>query len=200
METDVIIREIAEEDNFPLAKMIRSVFEEHDAPKQGTVYSDPTTDNLYALFQHPASKLWVAVVDGRAQGCCGIYPTEGLEAGYVELVKFYVSTEVRGKGIGKALMMKSIQSAQELGYNYLYIESCPQFAKAVSMYEKLGFETLERPLGSSNHCSCPIWMLKNISTTPHKYPEPTNKYQSDSHEHGQTHVTRDNKTVCGCLQ
>ncbi|MEO8398947.1 MAG: hypothetical protein ABI550_03930 [Ignavibacteriaceae bacterium] len=35
--------------------MIREVFEEHDALQQGTVYSHPTTDNLYELFQTPKS-------------------------------------------------------------------------------------------------------------------------------------------------
>ncbi|MBL7917824.1 MAG: GNAT family N-acetyltransferase, partial [Bacteroidia bacterium] len=40
----VLIRQIKEEDNESLAKMIRYVFIEHNAPTKGTVYSDPTTD------------------------------------------------------------------------------------------------------------------------------------------------------------
>ena len=39
------IRAAEPEDNLPLAKMIREVFTEHDAPRIGTVFSDPTTDN-----------------------------------------------------------------------------------------------------------------------------------------------------------
>ena len=45
------IRQVKESDNPHLSKMIKKVFEEHDAPKNGTVYSDPTTDCLYETFQ-----------------------------------------------------------------------------------------------------------------------------------------------------
>ncbi len=44
-----LIRKILPEDNSSLAKMIREVFEEFDAPREGTVYSDPTTDILSLL-------------------------------------------------------------------------------------------------------------------------------------------------------
>ncbi|MBS1680189.1 MAG: GNAT family N-acetyltransferase [Bacteroidetes bacterium] len=156
------IRRIEATDNQPLAKMIRTVFEEHVAPQHGTVYSDPTTDTLYELFQKPKAVHWVAVVEGVIVGCCGIYPTEGLEKNCAELVKFYLSQEARGKGIGKQLMEKSIESALLFGYEQLYIESLPQFAKAVGMYEKLGFERLSKPLGNSGHSTCNIWMLKKL--------------------------------------
>ncbi|NTW23301.1 MAG: GNAT family N-acetyltransferase [Lentimicrobium sp.] len=156
------IRQIEEKDNLALAKMIRRVFEEHDAPRSGTVYSDPTTDNLYALFQTPASVLWVAEVEGEIAGCCGIYPSEGLDKNCAELVKYYLAKEARGKGIGKELMLKSEESAREFGYTQLYIESLPHFAKAVSIYAKQGFENLDQPLGTSIHTTCNIWMLKQL--------------------------------------
>ena len=75
---NIIIREVEKTDNLILSQIIRNVFEEHGAPKQGTVYSDPTTDNLYELFRAKKSVLWVAVTDGKITGCCGIYPTNGL--------------------------------------------------------------------------------------------------------------------------
>lgn len=142
--------------------MIREVFHEHDAPQQGTVYSDPTTDNLYDLFQTEKSMLWVAEIDNEVVGCCGIYPTIGLQKNCVELVKFYLSAQSRGKGIGKTLMEKSIESAREFGYTELYLESLPIYSKAVSIYEKQGFVKLEKPLGDSGHTTCDIWMLKKL--------------------------------------
>ena len=82
------IRQLKASDNQGLAKMIREVFKEHDAPKKGTVYSDPTTDNLYDLFLHEKSIFFVAESQGKVAGCCGIFPTKGLPEGCVELVKF----------------------------------------------------------------------------------------------------------------
>ena len=156
------IRKVNKNDNFFIAKMIRKVFVEHNAPQKGTVYSDPTTDNLFELFQVKKSLLWVAEVDGEIVGCCGIYPTIGLPENCVELVKFYISAKSRGKGIGKILMGKSIESARDLGYSELYLESLPKFSNAISIYEKQGFLKLDQPLGKSGHITCNIWMLKKL--------------------------------------
>jgi len=155
-------RTIEEKDNLQLARTIREVFREHDAPREGTVYSDPATDHLYELFLKPGSILWVALDNNEPVGCCGIYPSAGLPGGCAELVKFYLSADARGKGTGKELMQKCISSAIELGYKQLYLESLPHFAKAIGIYEKEGFVRLNRPLGSSKHKTCSIWMLKEL--------------------------------------
>jgi putative acetyltransferase len=159
MHSAVIIREVEKEDNSLLASMIRQVFKEHDAPESGTVFSDPTTDDLFALFRKSRSVLWVAELDGLPLGCCGIYPTEGLENSYAELVKYYLAESARGRGIGRQLMEKCIISAREMSYKKLYLESMPHFSKAVRIYEKLGFQKLSGPLGNSGHTTCNIWML-----------------------------------------
>ena len=156
------IRQVKESDNDYLSTIIRTVFEEHEAPKRGTVYSDPTTDSLYDLFKPETSILWVAEENKIPVGCCGVYPTTGLPKSCAELVKFYILKEARGKGIGKILMEKSLDSARKLGYSELYIESLPQFSHAVRIYEKQGFTKLKSPMGESGHTSCNIWMLKNL--------------------------------------
>jgi len=158
----MLIREIKESDNAALATMIREIFIEHGAPTAGTVYSDPTTDNLFELFKQPKSVLWVAETEDGIAGCSGIFPTEGLPEHCAELVKVYVSQQARGTGIGKILMQKSIASAVELGYTQLYLESISAFSKAVSIYEKLGFYNLEQPYINSVHNGCNIWMLKDL--------------------------------------
>jgi putative acetyltransferase len=112
---NIIIRKVEKPDNEALTKLIRDTFIEHEAPKEGTVYSDPTTSNLYELFKKEDSVLWVGEVDGTITGCCGIYPTEGLPKGFAELVKFYLLPIARGKGLRKALMDQSIVSAKRSG-------------------------------------------------------------------------------------
>lgn len=156
------IRPIQPSDNETLAKIIRQCFHDFAAPTAGTVYEDPTTDNLYALFQKEKSMLWVAERSGEVLGCCGIFPSENLPHGYVELVKFYLSADSRGQGIGKTLMEKSIQSAAEFGYKKLYIESLPEFGTAVSLYEKAGFVRLESAVGVSGHPGCNVWMEREV--------------------------------------
>lgn len=161
-ENTAIIRQIKPEDNADLAEMIRDVFIEFDAPKIGTVYSDPTTDNLFELFKKEKSVLWVAEINNKALGCCGIYPTEGMDKSQVELVKYYVSSKIRGKGIGRKLIEKCIKSAQDFGYTLMYIETVDHFSKALSIYDKLDFKIIDKPLGNSGHNGCDIWLSKKI--------------------------------------
>lgn len=159
----VIIRENKAEDNAILAKIIRTAFHDFKVScTNGTVYSDPTTDDLYSLFQTEKSALFVVEEDGFILGCCGIFPTDNLPNDTTELAKFYLSKEARGKGIGKLLLEKCLEKAKDLGYKKVYLESIPEFSKAVSIYEKQGFQYLEKPLGNSGHSGCNLWMIKNL--------------------------------------
>ena len=156
------IRPIQPEDNEALAKVIRAALTEFGANKPGTVYFDPTTDALYELFKTPGSYYFVATIDQKVVGGCGIFPTDNLPEGTCELVKLYVAKEARGTGLGKQLMEKSMSWAKSHGYTQVYLESMPELAKAVSIYEKVGFKLLDGPLGNSGHCGCDIWMLKSL--------------------------------------
>lgn len=158
----MLIRPIQQSDNEQLFKMIQAVFIEFDAPKEGTVYSDPTTLNLFELFKKDNALCYVVEENGEVQGCCGIYPTSGLPAECTELVKFYLPKSARGKGYGKALMQKCEDAASNLGYTHMYIESLPDFDKAVGIYLENGYVQLDKPLGDSGHFGCNIWMLKSL--------------------------------------
>lgn len=159
----VTLRSIKKEDNEELARIIRASLVEFDVPKIGTVYSDPDTDRLFELFEEtPQSCYFVAEDDGVLIGGCGIFPTAGLPSGYAELVKLYLTNATRGRGIGKMMMDKCYEAAKEMGYTHLYLESFPQLAKAVSLYEKAGFKALDGALGNSGHFACTIWMVKEL--------------------------------------
>jgi putative acetyltransferase len=162
MQDEIQIRAIAPEDNHALAHVIRTALAEFGANKPGTVYFDPTTDALYELFQTPKSMYFVALKANKIIGGCGIFPTANLPQDTCELVKLYVENSARGSGLGKSLLEKSMQWAKENGYKQVYLESMPELAKAVSIYEKSGFKMLSSALGNSGHDGCDIWMLKTL--------------------------------------
>ena len=153
-----MIRPIQFEDQKRLATIIRSVFEEYGAPLVNTVYDDPRTWHVYDSLQGVNARYWVIEEDGEVMGGCGFYPTEGLPDGYAELVKLYISPEVRGKGYGSRLFSLVIGEARKAGYNHLYIESFPEFADAVGMYDHHGFVKLPERLGNSGHTATTIHM------------------------------------------
>ena len=159
---EIIIRPIEEKDNEKLAKLIRTVFEEFDAPRNQSVYSDPTTDRLYQYFNRQEAKYWVAVWKDMIVGGCGFYPTNGLPNGCCEVVKFYLSSSIRGKGIGSRLLLLTEEQARKDGYKQLYIETFPCFRAAVHLYDKMGFKELYARLGNSGHTATTIHMIKEI--------------------------------------
>lgn len=162
MTSNLIIRSIAVEDNIAVAELIRSVLKEHGVDKPGTVYTDPTTDDLFTLFQHEKSTYFIAELNDEIVGACGIYPTIGLPDKCVEMVKLYVSKESRNRGVATELMKLSFEKAKEFGYTSVYLETMPELTSAIQLYERVGFELLNHSLGNSGHFACNIWMLKNL--------------------------------------
>jgi len=163
MDTNAITyRNIERDDNKELADLIRRVFREFKIDRPGTVYFDPTTDNLFELFKTPGSVYWIAEEEKVMAGGCGIFPTPGLPEGCAELVKFYLLPRWRGQGIGRKLMERCFESAKKMGYRQLYLESLPELSKAVSMYITSGFRHIPHALGNSGHFGCNIWMVKDL--------------------------------------
>lgn len=160
---NISIRPLKKSDNPVLAKIIKDIFIEFDAPRIGTVFSDPTTDELFNVFEEKRSICWVGEIEGEIMGCCGIFPTAGLGEHCCELVKFYLAKEARGKGLGKLLMHQCEASALKLLFKQIYIESLPEFDTAVGMYENAGYRRLDKPLGNSGHFGCTVYMIKDLS-------------------------------------
>ncbi|MEY4778613.1 MAG: hypothetical protein RIS13_1361 [Bacteroidota bacterium] len=156
------IRPISIADNPLIATIIRSCLTEFGANKPGTVYYDKTTDHLFELFQKNGAAYFIAVQDGQVVGGGGIFPSPGLPAGTCELVKMYLLPLARGTGIGATLMNRCLGKAKEMGFVNMYIETLPELKKAISVYEKFGFNYLDKPLGKTGHFGCSVWMLKSL--------------------------------------
>lgn len=166
MEQGYQVRAIQPGDNAAMAIIIRNSLEEFGAAKAGTVYFDPTTDHLFELFRDtPGSAYFILEVDGRVAGGAGIFPTDDLPAGTCELVKMYLHKDARNKGFGRKMITYCIDTAIALGYTQIYLESMPELNKAVSIYERFGFQYLPAPMGRSGHTGCDIWMLLPLTVS-----------------------------------
>ncbi len=156
------IRNIQPSDNPKIAVIIRNALAEFGANHPGTVYYDESTDHLYELFQQQGSIYFIAEENGEILGGAGIYPTEGLPKGTCELVKMYLKPSARNQGLGGKLIARCLEYASGNGYDHVYLESMPELEKALTVYEKFGFEYLSGPMGNSGHFGCSKWMLKKL--------------------------------------
>jgi putative acetyltransferase len=158
----VVLRRILPNDNQQIAAIIRASLVEFGANHEGTVYYDESTDHLSELFKAAQSIYFVALVDSQVVGGGGLFPTSGLPEDTCELVKMYLSPNFRGKGIGRMIIEQCLSQAKSMGYKKVYLESMPELAGALAIYEKFGFEYLDGPLGNTGHFGCEKWMLKSL--------------------------------------
>jgi putative acetyltransferase len=148
---NVFIRTILQKDNDRLAFIVRNTLAEFGANHPGTVYYDPTTDDLFHLFQKERSIDYVALLNDQIVGGAGIYPSNGLPTDTCELVKMYLLPEGRGMGLGRELINMSLSFAKRAGYKKVYLETMPELKQALKVYEKFGFEYLDGPMGNTGH-------------------------------------------------
>lgn len=160
---NISIRKITKADNPEIEKIIKQVLTEHGVNKPGTAYYDSSLQQMFEFYSAPKSIYFIAEENNRIVGGGGIFPTDGLPADTCELVKMYLLPEMRGKGIGKLLIDASLEFAKQAGYKRVYLETMKELAKAVTIYEKLGFTVLSEPLGNTGHFACTIRMIKQLS-------------------------------------
>jgi putative acetyltransferase len=157
-----IIREIKPDDNPQIAKTIREVLIEFGVPKVGTAYEDEALDYMYKTYNKPKSTYFVVIMNNKIVGGAGIMQLQNSEDSICELQKMYFSPEARGKGIGAKMMKTCLKKASEFEFKKCYLETLPYMKGARKLYHKVGFKSLDSPLGNTGHFSCNMWMIKDL--------------------------------------
>ena len=173
------IRPIQPEDNAAVAALVQSVLEEHNCIGPGFASSDPELQDMYSAYQrnlqtlssaYTGSKAGYWVIEetetGRVLGGAGYSRLKGTtpEESICELQKVYFYPELRGKGMGRALVTYVIRQAAADGYREMYLETVPQMASAQGLYRKLGFTSLQTNKGNTGHQKrCTVYMSRELA-------------------------------------
>ncbi|AXF78322.1 GNAT family N-acetyltransferase [Erwinia tracheiphila] len=157
---EVQIRPIQPADNPFIARVIRDVSSEFGlSADKGFTVADPNLDRLFELYSEPDSAYWVIELDGVIVGGGGVAPLLGSDADICELQKMYFMPIVRGMGIAKKLALKAMDFARSHGYQRCYLETTASLTRAIRLYEHLGFEHIDGPMGCTGHTDCEVTML-----------------------------------------
>jgi len=157
------IREITPEDNRALASIIRRNLEQYDLAKPGTVYFDPELDCLsdYYLADPVNRKYWILEdEDGSVAGGVGLSRVGHMDS-CAEMQKIYLTERVKGRGLGKLLLKKIEDTAREMGFKRLYLETHTSLRTAILMYEAHGYRYIEKP-DQVQHSTMNRFMLKEL--------------------------------------
>ncbi|WP_031499666.1 GNAT family N-acetyltransferase [Bryobacter aggregatus] len=93
-------------------------------------------DNPVGEILEHGGKILMAFADGVPVGCCALIP---LSPGVFEVAKMAVAEQLRGQGIGKKLMARTIECAKQLGATALELGSNRKLLSAIRLYESFGF-------------------------------------------------------------
>jgi len=85
-------------------------------------------------------RILMAEQQGQAVGTVGLVPAHAPDM--VELIKMSARPDLRGRGIGKALMQAALDEARALGACRIWLETNSCLEAAMSLYQRAGFRTL----------------------------------------------------------
>ncbi|HJU26064.1 MAG TPA: GNAT family N-acetyltransferase [Rhodanobacteraceae bacterium] len=162
MSGDFLIRPIEPRDDPAVARVIRTVMPEFGADGPGFAIHDPEVDAMYATYSQPRSAYFVIELDGHVQGGGGVAPLAGGEAGVCELRKMYFLPGLRGRGAGRALMQRCLDTARELGFARCYLETLTGMDTAQALYARFGFQPLSAPMGATGHHGCNRFFIREL--------------------------------------
>ncbi len=100
-------------------------------------------------------RILLAVLEGEPVGTVGLVPGHAEET--VELIKMSARDDLRGQGIGKALMQAAVDMAREMGAKHIWLETNSSLAPALGLYRKAGFRELsgeELTATPYDRCNC----------------------------------------------
>lgn len=159
---EYVLRPLTKADNSQVADVIRKVSAEYGlTADKGYGVADPTLDDMYSVYDQQGAAYWVVEYQGEIVGGGGFAPLTG-EPNVCELQKMYFLPQTRGHGLAKRIVALSLQLAKQFGYQQCYLETTECLREAVGLYEKLGFEHLDAPLGQTGHDACEVVMLKTL--------------------------------------
>ncbi|NMH65988.1 GNAT family N-acetyltransferase [Shewanella sp. SHSM-M6] len=160
----VVIRELQAGDDAAIAEVIRRVSAEYGlGADKGYSVADPTLDCLSRIYCQAGANYWVITREARVLGGAGIAPLAG-QAGVCELQKMYFLPAIRGLGLSRRLALLALAFARDQGYDSCYLETTACLKEAVALYESLGFEHLDAPLGATGHDACELPMLLTFAS------------------------------------
>lgn len=154
---------IQREDDPAMAAIVRNSLASYHLDIPGTAYFDPELDHLSQFYgEQPEQRGYFVLKDeaGQVLGGCGFAEFRGF-ADCAELQKLYLTKAARGRGLGRLLLTTVQERAHQAGYQLLYLETHSALREAICLYEKLGFQRIEKPQGVL-HSTMDLFYLKRL--------------------------------------
>ncbi|TGB02345.1 GNAT family N-acetyltransferase [Halobacillus salinus] len=125
-----------------------------DKPPQEELLNAPHLRRYNKDWGRSGDFALVAYTDEKPAGAAWyrLFPEDEKGYGFVDErtpeIGIALTSEVRGKGIGKRLLSELIRSASDFGYPALSLSVDPKNERAVQLYQRIGFKRIDNVSGS----------------------------------------------------
>ena len=158
-----VIRHITPQDNQAVRQLVLTTLAEFGLHGEGYAGVDAELDDMHTAYDNALSAYYVVEQNGRIVGVGGFAPLQGTEPGTTaELRKMYLAPELRGQGMGEALIKLNLEGAKACGYEGMYLETVAEMKAAQALYLKHGFAYLEERMGDTGHSNCAVVMWRSL--------------------------------------
>lgn len=102
---------------------------------------------LPGKYARPDGRLLIGWVDDVPRGCVALRPIDALPGDpepVCEMKRLYVQPAARGLKLGRRMCERLLDEASLAGYQFMKLDSEPDFDAAVGLYRALGFQTIPR--------------------------------------------------------
>jgi len=146
----------------PLLTIIADSRAEYGIGDRGVELLEPADRALFETYQRQRSLYFVALSGGEIVGGAGVAPLAGADPLTCELQRMYLRRDVRGRGIGNALLEHCLKAARQFLYVRCYLETVTQMHEALEFYGRHGFRDLTSRLGETGHGHNDRWMVRPL--------------------------------------
>ncbi len=164
---DARLRSIEPQDDAAIAAIIRQVLPEFGGSGPGYAIMDPEVNAMSAAYAGPRARYLVVELRGddgqwRVAGGAGFGALAGGDGTTCELRKMYFLPALRGRGVGRVLLVRLLDLMRAAGFRRCYLETLKHMTAARALYASLGFEPLCGPEGSTGHFGCDAWYALDL--------------------------------------
>jgi GNAT superfamily N-acetyltransferase len=154
---DATLREARDEDREELFELFGQIVEEGGGFPQEPPVSEADFERVWLTGK---SAVIVARADGLLAGAYYLAPNFAGRAAHIANAGYMVRGDLRGQGVGRALVEHSLAEAKRLGFDALMFNLVFESNPARRLYESLGFEAVGRVPEAVDGEAAVIYWLK----------------------------------------
>lgn len=159
-----VLRPIRPEDDAAVAAIIRDVMTEHGCCGSGFAIHDAEVQAMHRHYPGGDARYYVVAQQGEVLGGGGFARLAGTTANDAtcELRKMYFRSALRGRGLGRELLLLLLDEMRAAGYRRCYLETTSWMHAAQRLYRAAGFTELAAAEGATGHHGCDRFFARGL--------------------------------------